>query len=76
MLDTLKEKKTKKQTFAYVHYLKMIAIFAVVGIHVFGDKYYYDLPQNGIWYGVLSIALSFAIAKIVDFCTHLVKNRV
>ena len=76
MSNTLENKNGDKKTFAYINYLKMIAIFAVVGIHVFGDRYYYDLPQNGIWYGVLSIALSFAIAKIVDFCTHLVKNRV
>ena len=44
----------RKKTLSYINYLKTIALFAVIAIHVLGDRYYYNLPQNGIWYTLLA----------------------
>jgi len=47
---------------SYIYYLKTLAIIAVVVIHVIGDKYYYDVPLGGKWYGLLFVESLFRFA--------------
>jgi len=42
--------------YKYIDYLKMIAIFAVIVIHVLGDRYYYTFQQGKSWYFLLFFA--------------------